>query len=230
MEPGCGDPEGTPAAETSAAAVDAPAPTDGRRARRDRNADAVIDALLEFLAEGTLYPTMPEVAQRAGVSLRSVFRYFDDVDSLVVHALRRQRSRWSDVVRLPDPAPGTPLADRIEAMARHRADEYAVIGPLARAAWARRRTNPVLDAGIHRMQMTVHEEVRAHFAPELEATPEAERVVLHDALHAAIHFQNSEHLHVCLGLPLDRLVEAHRLVLRGLLHDFIAAQARRRDP
>ena len=207
----------------------APAPVDGRRARRDRNADAVIDALLEFLAEGTLYPTMPEVARRAGVSLRSVFRYFDDVDSLVVHALRRQASTWSDVVHLAAPEPGTALADRIEAMARHRADEYAVIGPLARAAWARRRTNPVLDAGIHRMQMTVHEEVRAQFAPELDATPEDERVVLHDALHAAIHFQNSEHLHVCLGLPLDRLVEAHRLVLRGLLHGFVAAEVSQHD-
>ena len=56
---------------------------DGRRARRHRNTDAVLDAVHELFVEGHLLPTVEDVARRSGVSLRSVYRYFPDRDQLL---------------------------------------------------------------------------------------------------------------------------------------------------
>ena len=71
-----------------------PAPTvDGRRARRHRSRDLAVDALLDLLGEGVLRPTAQQVAERSGVSLRSIFRIFDDVETLNAAAAARQLSR-----------------------------------------------------------------------------------------------------------------------------------------
>ena len=71
-----------------------PAPmVDGRRARRHRSRDLAVDALLDLLGEGVLRPTAQQVAERSGVSLRSIFRIFDDVETLNAAAAARQLSR-----------------------------------------------------------------------------------------------------------------------------------------
>ncbi|HQZ33105.1 MAG TPA: TetR family transcriptional regulator, partial [Ilumatobacteraceae bacterium] len=66
---------------------------DGRHARRDRNRLAVVDAMLLLYAAGNLEPSSDEIAERAGLSPRSLFRYFDDLDDLVRVAISRQYER-----------------------------------------------------------------------------------------------------------------------------------------
>src|SRR5580692_8817356 len=56
--------------------------TDGRRLRREQNREAVLSAMGELFAEGLYQPNVNEIAERAGLSPRSLFRYFDDVDDL----------------------------------------------------------------------------------------------------------------------------------------------------
>ncbi|MEJ6739489.1 MAG: helix-turn-helix domain-containing protein [Actinomycetota bacterium] len=56
---------------------------DGRTARRDRGRTAVLEAALELFEEENLEPTPEQIALRAGVSARSVYRYFEDRDQLV---------------------------------------------------------------------------------------------------------------------------------------------------
>ena len=65
--------------------------TDGRRQRRVHNREAVVDALLDLYREGNLRPSTDEIAERAGLSPRSLFRYFDDVDDLAGAAVARRR-------------------------------------------------------------------------------------------------------------------------------------------
>ena len=64
------------------AIADAPAEVDGRRLRREQNRDAVLDALGALFHEGSYQPSTNEIAERGGISPRSLFRYFDDVDDL----------------------------------------------------------------------------------------------------------------------------------------------------
>jgi Bacterial regulatory proteins, tetR family len=55
---------------------------DGRHARRERGRLAVIDAMLILVSEGHVPPTVEQLAERAGVSAASVFRYFDTLEDL----------------------------------------------------------------------------------------------------------------------------------------------------
>lgn len=73
------------------AAESTTAESDGRRLRRDRNRDAVVRALLDLYNEGNLNPSTEEIALRSGVSARSLFRYFDDVDDLCQAAINQQQ-------------------------------------------------------------------------------------------------------------------------------------------
>ena len=55
---------------------------DGRTRRGERNREAIIDALIACYDDGILRPSVQEVADRAGVSARSVHNHFVDVEAL----------------------------------------------------------------------------------------------------------------------------------------------------
>lgn len=40
---------------------------DGRNARRDRNTEAVLDAVHDLFVEGLIFPSVDDVARRSGV-------------------------------------------------------------------------------------------------------------------------------------------------------------------
>ncbi|MGX6648705.1 TetR/AcrR family transcriptional regulator [Maricaulaceae bacterium MS644] len=66
--------------------------TDGRRARRSASRDKIVTAFLALVREGALDPGARAVAEKAGVSPRTVFRCFEDLEALyreltsIVHA------------------------------------------------------------------------------------------------------------------------------------------------
>lgn len=70
-------------AERNAAAADAL--SDGRRMRTERGRAAVVDALIDSVNEGQ-HPTVAQIAERAGVSERTVFRYFPDREAMYTAA------------------------------------------------------------------------------------------------------------------------------------------------
>ena len=77
------------AAHYPAATVQEAPPTDGRTLRSLRTREAIVDATIGLLEEGDLRPTAPRVAERAKVSVRSVFQHFDDLERL--HAAVAER-------------------------------------------------------------------------------------------------------------------------------------------
>src|SRR5436853_152415 len=56
-------------------------------ARGQRTRQVIVDALLALVADCDLRPTVPRVAERAQLSLRSVFHHFNEVEVLLVAAL-----------------------------------------------------------------------------------------------------------------------------------------------
>jgi TetR/AcrR family transcriptional regulator of autoinduction and epiphytic fitness len=91
-------------ADADTAAPDEPA-VDGRHARSERSRQAMVDALLELLREGVLRPSSAQIAERAGVTQRTLFNQFGDMDSLVTAAAGRQVHRYLD--RQPGAGTGT---------------------------------------------------------------------------------------------------------------------------
>ena len=106
--------------------------TDGRSARAARTRDAVVDALLSLLDDGNLRPTAREVAQRAGVSLRSVYVHFDDLDDLFTAAAHQHFERVRGLIeRIPDHGP---LEVRLDLFTRQRARIHEASAQVRRAA------------------------------------------------------------------------------------------------
>jgi AcrR family transcriptional regulator len=157
---------------------------DGRRARRERNRTAVIDAVFELLGEGRVQPSVEEVAERAGVSVSSVFRYFDGLDDLHAETIRRYFERFAPLFDVP-PVPDGPAAARIAAFVDARLELYETIAPIARMARARAASEPTFASTLGDARRRFARQVRDHFAPDLalrSATDAGDRVALVDAL------------------------------------------------
>ena len=58
------------------------AESDGRRRRGQNNRARIVTAMLEIIRTGDMSPSADQVAARADVGLRTVFRHFKDMDSL----------------------------------------------------------------------------------------------------------------------------------------------------
>src|SRR4051812_20526287 len=76
-------------------------PVDRGGLRPGGGRELVVPALLEFFDEGESHPGAARIAERAGVSDRSVFRYFDDLDALAAEAVARQIGRTREVFAAP---------------------------------------------------------------------------------------------------------------------------------
>ena len=61
-------------------------PSDGRLRRSERTRHALIKAYLDLLREKQQPPTAPEIARRAGCSIRSVFQHFSSLLTLSLAA------------------------------------------------------------------------------------------------------------------------------------------------
>jgi AcrR family transcriptional regulator len=144
--------------------------TDGRAARRDRNRTAVLDAVIELFGEGHVDPEPELVAARAGLSGRSVYRYFEDRSALLRAAIDRQLERTRSLYRIHAIGEG-PLGDRIERFVDARLRLYEAIAATSRAARARAAANPVIGAQVEATRAALRDQVDRHFAPELHARP-----------------------------------------------------------
>jgi AcrR family transcriptional regulator len=144
---------------------------DGRRARRERGRASVVDAMFALLEEGSNVPTVEAVAERAGVSASSVFRYFDSLDDLQHRTIERYFERFAHLFVIPSIGRGD-LVTRTVRLVDARLDLYDAIGPLGRLARARALDTPQLAQTLAETRATLARQVRHHFAAELtERTP-----------------------------------------------------------
>lgn len=144
---------------------------DGRTARKDRNMVAVLDAVLELFIKGDLIPSPEAIAQRSGVSLRSVYRYLAASKDLVHAAIERHLERVGPLFALDAVGEG-PLATRVEDFVAARLRLYRAIAPMARAAQARTRmratpASEIIKASLNARRGMLRVQLSRHFATEL---------------------------------------------------------------
>jgi AcrR family transcriptional regulator len=196
--------------------VEASDAIDGRTARRDRNRELVLDAVLDLFAEDRLAPNAADVAARSGVSLRSVYRYYEDIDALVQAALNRHLERIAPLFDIPDSGLG-PLDDRVERFVTSRMRLYETAAPMMRAALVRSSAQPLLAERIAWARDRLREQTETMFAPELTAMPAAARRNVAAALDALSQFESAEHLRVTRGYTLAQTSEILRRSFTALL-------------
>lgn len=143
---------------------------DGRRLRREQNREAVLDALVGLFSEGTYQPTVEEIAARAGISPRSLFRYFDDADDLSRAAIERELEVAAPLLAL-DVDPDRPTAEKVAAVVECRGRLYDAVVATARVARLNAHRNPLIAEQLARRRSLFRDQVAAAFAPELAAVP-----------------------------------------------------------
>ena len=72
-------------------------PVDGRRLRAVRTRARILEALLELIDEGRPEPTASEIAERAGVALRSIAQHFNTREQLLAALAQKHLARLPSV-------------------------------------------------------------------------------------------------------------------------------------
>ncbi|MCG5441581.1 TetR/AcrR family transcriptional regulator [Micromonospora sp. NIE79] len=181
--------------------VDVAGRVDGRTARAERTRAAIVEAHLALISEGDLRPTGERIAERAGISLRTLWTNFKDMETLFeasgAEVLRQQDAAYRPI------SPGLPLTKRVDAYCRQRARLLQLIAPSARAAQMREPVSEQLHRNRLKHIERVRDEVEALFAVELaEAGPGREQLL--NALVAASTWQAWSMLRYGLSLGVDQ--------------------------
>lgn len=141
---------------------------DGRVARGARTRDSIVDALFALLNEGNPSPGAREIAERADVSVRSVFQHFEDIESVYAELATRQESRIREFLVPVDPA--LPLSERTERIVDMRDAMFAVVAPFRRSAAAHRvsRTSKTIRQKLMQLQRIQRDQIAETFPKELD--------------------------------------------------------------
>ena len=189
---------------------------DGRTARRDRNRLAVLDAVIELFSEDNLAPGVHEVAERSGVSLRSVYRYFQDVDELIASAIRRQFDRLRPEFQIDGVGDG-PFDERVERFTAHRVELHDSVRSVFRAATIRSITDERVREAMQLSRRRLMEQAVAMFAPELETLPAPRRRYATTSLGLLGQLDTLENLRTICDLDREETAEYLRFSCVRLL-------------
>ncbi|HXD28078.1 MAG TPA: TetR/AcrR family transcriptional regulator [Arthrobacter sp.] len=188
---------------------------DGRTARAERTRTLLVDAHLALIADGELKPTARQVTERAGVSPRTLWDHFTDMEAVMAASSRRQLE-GQDAAALPAD-PNRPLDQRLADYARHRAAVLEALAPLARAADVQRPFSPVLQQNLRGNLDRIRAEAERVFAPELDrfAPSARERAVL--ALTVAADWASWQLLRHYLDRPVEEATAVLQAAVAGIL-------------
>jgi AcrR family transcriptional regulator len=192
------------------------ADTDGRHARRSRNREAVVDAYLDLIRGGNPHPSIADVAERSGVSHRSVFRYFADRDELTRTAIERQQAFLRPLLSLTA-APDLPFDDRLAGFLERRLDLFEAMAPVARLSRSLVLTQPLIAEQLTSSRAFLRSQVEHLFEAELsQLDADARRAAL-GAIDVLTSFESVELLREDRGWSRDDVRDLLDRSIRTLL-------------
>jgi TetR/AcrR family transcriptional regulator, regulator of autoinduction and epiphytic fitness len=189
--------------------------TDGRVARGARNRVALVDALLELLREGEPRPRAREIADRAGLSLRTVFQHFEDLEALYAMAADRQTEHLA--ARFGPLAVDGATADRVTALVERRAALFEEVAQVRRASLLVAPSSPVLTERLARAAARLSRESARVLAPELDSLPPKRRADVLTAVDLALSWEAWDALRRVQGLPATAAQRVTQLVVEQVV-------------
>ena len=186
--------------------------SDGRRQRSERSQTAIIEAALALMDEGALVPTAQQIADRAGVGIRSFFRHFADMDSLFLAADEMLISSYEALFEVDNRA-GT-LSERVARAVDLYGNAFDQLRPIILCTQAQLWRSPKLRENYAWHQKRLRKELEL-WLPEVVALPADRR----EALHAVASFDMWHRLREHQGLS----PKASSDIVTSLVHDLIAS-------
>lgn len=189
---------------------DHPDEADGRRRRRSRNHEAIVAAVYDLVRAGDPEPSIEAVAARAQVGTRTIYRQFNDLESLA-RSLGERVTRETLALFTPVLATGELRAD-LDALVTQRGRVFAHLAPFRRAGRLVRHRVAELRAQDQRFRAALRASLEAVVAPHLpKGAPGAD---LLEALDLLLSFEAWERLREAQGLSDPR---ATAVLLRAAL-------------
>lgn len=187
--------------------------TDGRLQRSERTRALIVEAHVALLREGVLKPTAAHIAERAGVSRRTLWSNFRDMEGLLTSTVDYW-FRLDDGLR-SEIDPDAPLDERISAFCAERERRLVNIAPAARAAVLGEPDYAALRTSRQGHINRVRTDLERVFATELAEADEP--VVLVDAMTVAVSWNAWSLMYDDHGYPAERCRRLMEHALRSLL-------------
>ena len=190
------------------------APTsDGRRQRSERSQVAIIEAALALINEEKQVPTAQQIADRAGVSIRSFFRHFADMDALFLSADEMLGASYATLFAVSDRS-GT-LSERISRAVNLYGNAFDQLSELILCTQALAWRFPALQERYAYHQKKLRDELEL-WLPEVATSTKSRR----EAVHAVASFEMWHRLREHQRLPQK---SSHEIIL-GLVTDLLATR------
>jgi AcrR family transcriptional regulator len=188
--------------------------TDGRIKRSQDSQQRIVGALLELVAEGHMTPSAEQVAERAGIGLRSVFRHFKDMDTLYREMSDALAATIEGVVRQPFKASG--WHDQVLELVDRRATVFEKLAPYMRAGQVHRQRSAFLKRGHERFVKALRDILIGHLPAKV-----ARQSQLVEAMDLLLSFEAWQRLREDQRLDIAKA----RRVLKGAIASLLREHA-----
>lgn len=193
---------------------------DGRIARGLRTREAILGAYESLIMNESVPPTGTVLAVRAGVSPRSVFTHFGDMDGVLAGAARRAFD-WIVETHV-DISCELPLEERLDRFTSRQAEILERTAPLYRMFRAvrqggRRGTSPAVNEILGGVDQIRRRYVEFLFGREFDLMAPAERKVVMEALVVTCSWNAWEGLRAAQLLEPDTATAVMKRLMASLL-------------
>ena len=134
----------------------------------------MVDAYLDHMLEVGSPPSAAELVQRSGISQATYFRYFPSNDDMRHEAFTRIQERFHHLMEIADEGVGS-FPERVASLVSSRLAQYDEIHSLMLGARALATVDTIAAAIVDRNRTSSVEQIRRHFAPELQRRTPARR-------------------------------------------------------
>jgi AcrR family transcriptional regulator len=190
-----------------------PSVEDGRTRRRLNSYERAVDALLDLIESGNEAPTAQQIAERSGISVRTVFRLTEDIESLHAAGILRQMERTAHLyVTLPKTGP---LTTRLRLLVKNRVDVFETIAPVRRVGERMAATSTAIAEGLELHHLVLRTQVAEVFERELKEKPRHRRATALDAIDVAASWENWELLRRGKGLSVTSAARVMEVLIAG---------------
>jgi AcrR family transcriptional regulator len=172
------------------------APEDGRRKRSRTSRDKIVAAMLALVEEGAITPSAEQVATRAQVGLRTVFRQYKDMETLyaaMLGGLTKYYEGWAAPFTAPD------WQGRVREAVERRVATYERLLPFKRAGDAHRHMSPAIAEENDRMLALMRARLRS-LIPEAVASD----TIAFETLDLVASFAAWQRLRIEQDLPFEQ--------------------------
>ncbi|HEX7775083.1 MAG TPA: TetR/AcrR family transcriptional regulator [Parvibaculum sp.] len=168
--------------------------------------------MLHLIEEGGISPSAEEVAARAAVGLRTVFRHFDDMDSLYREIAELMAAELMPIAAAPLPDGG--LQERLTEMVDRRARVFEKMMPFKIAADVHRHRSAFLSDEHTQLNTMQRQTLRHALPPELRKSGP-----VFETLDLLLSFDSWRRLRQEQGLPVPQAKKVVLFAISTLLRN-----------